>query len=210
MNIDKIVEQSLHNLFLGNRIFNSEADFQFAFAWQIKEDFPEVDIRLEYTPWKFDENIRIDIVVFIDGAMIPIELKYKTKELKNIETEIKLKNQGAQDIGRYDFLSDIERLEKFIDKKDYNIQKAYAIFLTNDSLYWSEPKSNKRITVDDDFRFHNGVTLHGERKWKGASPGTQKQREEPINIKGTYEIHWQDYIPLAECTFKYVVIEINP
>ena len=209
MDINSIVEQALNNLLSGNRIFNSEADFQFALAWQIKQDFPKVEILLEYTPWKFKDNIRIDIVVLIDDAMIPIELKYKTKKYKNEETGLVLKNQGAQDIGRYDFLSDIERLENFMDSKDYNIQKAYAIFLTNDSLYWNEPKSNKR-TVDEDFRFHKGITLHGVRKWKGASPGTQKKREEAIDIKGTYVIKWQDYVPLTECIFKYVVVEINP
>ena len=209
MDINNIVEQALNNLLSGNRIFNSEADFQFALAWQIKQDFPEVEILLEYTPWKFKNNIRIDIVVLIDDAMIPIELKYKTKKYKNEKTGLVLKNQGAQDIGRYDFLSDIKRLENFMDSKDYNVKKAYAIFLTNDSLYWNEPKFNKR-TVDEDFRFHNGITLHGSRKWKGASTGTQKKREEAINIKGTYEMHWQDYDSLTECTFKYVVVEINP
>ena len=53
MDINNIVEQALNNLLSGNRIFNSEADFQFALAWQIKQDFPEVEILLEYTPWKF-------------------------------------------------------------------------------------------------------------------------------------------------------------
>ena len=41
--------------------------------------------------------------------------------------EIFLKNQGAQDIGRYDFLADIQRLESIIDSKTYNIIKGYAI-----------------------------------------------------------------------------------
>lgn len=32
-------------------IFHSEADFQFALAWRIKETLPDYEIRLEYEPF---------------------------------------------------------------------------------------------------------------------------------------------------------------
>lgn len=212
MAISNIVTKSLNCLFLEKRIFNSEADFQFAFSWKIKELVPEVDVILEYTPWKYDKSIRIDIVLFVNGVMIPIELKYKTKNFQGVlaNEEIFLKNQGAQDIGRYDFLADIQRLESIIDSKTYNIIKGYAILLTNDKMYWNKPTSNMRVPVDDEFRIHNGIVLNGVRSWKEeASVGTKKNREHPINIRGTYDICWESYVPIAECQFKFLIVEVR-
>ena len=163
MNINELIENALNELINEEKeIFCSEADFQFALAWKIKELSlkelsPKIDIKLEFTPWKFDPNIHIDIVVSTEGQMIPIELKYKTKKLEkdNFENQenldhqdsydVPLKTQGAHDTGRYDFVRDIHRMEQIIDSKKYPMQTAYAIFLTNDSLYWKNPKKTQLI-----------------------------------------------------------------
>jgi len=100
------IEYVLKELFLEQRIFGSEADFQFALAWKLKELFPEATLRLEYIPWKYNSNMHIDIVVFHDGKMAPIELKYKTHGFDGTvrDDHIVLKDQSAQNIGRYHFL----------------------------------------------------------------------------------------------------------
>lgn len=60
------------------KVFSSEADFQLALAWTIKDVYRDsVDVRMEYCP-DFDLNMHIDIVVFVGDKWIPIELKYKT------------------------------------------------------------------------------------------------------------------------------------
>lgn len=52
------------------KVFHSEADFQFALAWEIKRLYPEVDVRLEYA-YKVDDKIyHIDILVMIEGKFI--------------------------------------------------------------------------------------------------------------------------------------------
>jgi hypothetical protein len=79
------------------KIFHSEADFQFAFAWEIKSIYPDVDVRLEYAYKIVDKIYHIDILVMIEGKFIPIELKYKTlkKSLILNDEEFTLRNHGA-------------------------------------------------------------------------------------------------------------------
>jgi len=83
-----------------------------------------------------------------------MELKYKTKSAEVVINgeRFKLKNQSAQDTGRYDFLKDVSRLEDCVDKLPNAI--GYAIFLTNDPLYWNFPR--KTDTEDKDFRLYEG------------------------------------------------------
>ncbi|MGX1901616.1 hypothetical protein ACT3HK_09660 [Thermolongibacillus altinsuensis] len=98
---------------------------------------------------------------------------------------IELKHHGAEDCGRYDFLKQVEKLEKITTGRD-NI-KGIAILLTNDHLYWSEP--TRANTVDSYFRIHENRILTGELKWlEHASAGTTKGREDSIVIKGTYKL----------------------
>lgn len=94
------------------KLFSSEADFQFALAWTIKELYPNVEVRLEWIPVDYNPNIYIDIVVFENGNLIPIKLKYKTKKTDKVVggERFVLKNQSATDLGRYDFLKDIRAL----------------------------------------------------------------------------------------------------
>lgn len=207
---DVIVTNALRCLFDECRIFGSEADFQFALAWKVKELYPEVRVRLEYIPWSYDKNMHIDIVLFVDDKMIPIELKYKTKGFNGTVGEelVSLKNQSAQDVGRYDFLYDVQRMERIVDSGQYPICEAYAIMLTNDPSYWCVPKRDK-ITVDAEFRIHSGTILSGEMNWKEeASLGTKRNREEAITLRGKYPIAWCDYTPIESCPFKYTVVKV--
>lgn len=79
------------------KVFHSEADFQFALAWEIKRLYLEVDVRLEYAYKVEDKIYHIDILVMIEGKFIPIELKYKTlkKSLIVDDEEFTLRNHGA-------------------------------------------------------------------------------------------------------------------
>ena len=98
------------------KVFFSEADFQFSLSWEIQLHYPDASVRLEY-PSPHDPTKHIDIFVRLGDAAYPIELKYASKLLKtqlNGET-YSLKEQGAQDIGKYDFVKDICRIEDFRD-----------------------------------------------------------------------------------------------
>ena len=95
-----------------------------------------------------------------------IELKYKTRaiDVKVGDEEFFLKNQSAQDIGRYDLIKDIVRVEQVISA--HGNSEGYAILLTNDSAYWKTPRN--KSTVDAEFRLHNGRVLSGALEWQNA------------------------------------------
>ena len=80
-------------------IFHSEADFQHSLAWEIHLQ-KNSELRLEYPYRKDPETIyQVDIVVLEKDKIIPIELKYKTKEFNKIiyKEMYSLKNHGADD-----------------------------------------------------------------------------------------------------------------
>ena len=174
------------------KVFHSEADFQHALAWHIHQAMPESQIRLEVDVMQVERQRRfLDIWLPLEG--IAIELKYKTRglELEQDDESFALRDQSAQDQGRYDFLRDIQRLELMRSKLEQR-GAGYAVLLTNDSSYWSEPRSQD--AVDSDFRIHEGRTISGELAWAAhASSGTVRGREAPIQLRGSYRLRWQEY-----------------
>lgn len=189
-------------------LFHSEADFQHALAWEIQTLNPNCSMRLEFKPPYLKERIYLDIWCTHEDIIIAIELKYKTRgTLVNVNGEIfALLDQSAQDIGRYDFIKDIQRLEQLVF--DRNKIVAYAIFLTNDSAYWAPPRSNQ--TVDAGFRIHEGRILTGEVCWAfGASEGTRRGREGKLHVRRTYTLNWKDYSEVSQKSygkFRYLLV----
>ncbi len=173
-------------------VFHSEADFQHAFAWEIHQKLPTASVRLELPVQVKNQFLHIDVWVANQDAILAVELKYKTRGLSvQIGNEqYKLKDQSAQDVGRYDFMKDIRRLEQ-VAAAHQNFT-GYAILLTNDSAYWVKPANHR--TVDADFRIYNGRIVEGVLDWgANASDGTKKNREQPLELQSTYRLQWTDY-----------------
>ncbi|MBA3869881.1 MAG: hypothetical protein H0X30_12110 [Anaerolineae bacterium] len=188
-------------------IFHSEADFQHAFAWQFREWYPTANIRLEYPVHVDSKWIYADIWISLPEVNLAIELKYKTvrQETYFNNEPFHLKNHGAQDLGRYDFLKDVTRLEYF---KKLNGVEGYAILLTNDYQYWG---AARRETVDKNFRLHENRNLTGELSWYGTpSLGTIRKREDMLPISGNYYCNWQAYSKLDghNLEFRYLALKI--
>ena len=189
-------------------IFNIEADFQHALGWEFQKKFPDWSVRFEHKPTNLKDRIFVDLWIKGDQTYA-IELKYKTRKLDvNVKGEsFNLLDQSAQDIGRYDFLKDVERLENIVSTHD-NV-KGYAVILTNDSVYWKSPTTE---TVDAEFRIHEGRILNGELAWgTEASAGTMRKREKPIKLTGTYKLSWKDYSQVSSTSygkFRYLFLEI--
>lgn len=192
-------------------VFHSEADFQHAFAWAIHRRLPDAQVRLEFPFSPERGQWHLDVWVEQESAALAAELKYKTRGLSvQVHGErFSLKDQSAQDLGRYDFLKDIQRLEQVIsDRKDVT---GYAILLTNDSAYWKSPRDSR--TLDADYRLHEGRVLQGVLSWgQGASAGTVRGREDPVHLRGTYTVHWEDYSrPSAQSygRFRSLVVAVH-
>lgn len=139
-------------------IFSSEAQFQFDLAWELREQKYGETVLLEHLIQNDSKGKKryIDIVIKNGDYCIPIELKYKTAD-KKIEylldngEIIKTYNQGACDIGCYDFLKDLSRVEDivldkehiFIKGKSMKVEKGYVIIITNEKTYFEGPKNRK-------------------------------------------------------------------
>ena len=194
-----------------DRIFTSEADFQFSLAWAIQEHYREYEVRLEEV-FDWADNMHFDIVVHTkDGGIIPIELKYCTKSLPDsYPSKVKLKNQGAEDVRRYDFIKDVQRIEKaktcLEQDHDSHFICGYAIMLTNSSLFWKS-RSSRKNQCDSAFRLHEDKgEFGGEMMWVDASEGTMKGREKPL-VTNHYKIVWKDY---PHCSlFRYLSVMIE-
>jgi hypothetical protein len=202
----------LNELRSKRRVFHSEADFQHALAWKIHEKYPRLNVRLEKRVILNKKEIYFDIFAFNDNKTVAIEVKYKAKNLDATVNgeKFSLKNQGAQDQGRYDFLKDISRLEKAL--KINHECTGFAIFLTNDESYWKKPRGDIN-TADKDFRIHEGKTIQGRLSWKeGTSEGTMSGRSESILLKKKYMLNWNDYSDVGEQNgkFRYLLVKITP
>lgn len=182
----------MKNLAATRPVFHSEADFQFALAWEIQKSHPTAKIRLE---WRPPQNLgidHVDIFASFNSQNIGIELKYKTRAIECVvDTDhFILKNQSAQDIGRYDFLADVSRLEAL--KRNDMIQAGFAVFLTNDKSYWVENRGKE--TVDRAFRIGEGTEFGGTMRWAPhTGEGTKRGRENPIHLINDYTIAWSPY-----------------
>lgn len=151
------------------KVFHSEDDLKFSLGYLIKKEIMGSEIRLEKPiSLKFSTKINtkekeffrapIDIVAITkEGKQIPIEIKYKTlslvkdKKAKASGTytvdkeEYDLANQGASDLGRFNFRKDIARIEQFVDDDKNNADCGFCLIITNDKDYWSEPSEKSLI-----------------------------------------------------------------
>lgn len=189
-------------------IFHSEANFQFAFAWQIATMKRDGEVRLE-KPFRRDDKTRY-LDIWLPTARIPIELKYCTRDL-GVEHDgeaFALKNQSAHDLRRHDFIADLVRIEGLVSQ-DCASAQGYAIFLTNDPLYW---KCGRPGTIDEAFRLHEGRILRGVPTWaKHAAKSTKQGRSDLLRLRGSYELHWKPYRSLTGeyGEFRYLAVRVE-
>ncbi len=191
-------------------VFHSEADFQHAFAWLLQCTHADLSVRLE-VPTRAERSVlHLDVLVSDASQRLAIELKYKTRALAVTckSEEFRLADQAAQDCGRYDFVKDIQRLER-LGAADREMSGC-AILLTNDSAYWQQPRPAD--AVDAAFRLNPGRTISGELAWRRrASAGTVRGREKALTLAGRYAVAWRDYSNASSArygTFRYLAIEV--
>lgn len=186
------------------QLYPSEAQFQFELAWEIKKQFQNYNVYLEYPS---ASRFYYDIVVEDGDDYYVIELKYKTKK-QNITYKgnmFTLRDHAAQDLGRYDYLYDITRIENW---SKYNTNKKFAggcaIMLTNDSVYWAKDGSTciyKEFALKD-----KTIISAGKKDWETGTTATSvgKQRINGLVLANNYDILWEDYC----CGFKYLIEDV--
>ena len=212
-----IVQQDVFAFLESNEelLFN-ERDFQMHLATWLRKsanDYDDVDVeyyvpKIELPNYVWDSELRLDIVVKKDGEYCPVELKYKTKKVERQisrfdeildDKVVVMKNQGAQDLGMYDFWKDVRRVE-LVRNRFAKVKGGLAIFVTNDALYTkaSRPESNNYLLNMNEGK--HSVIKH----WQNENSACAKMKSyKSFEVEKEYSIKWHhrnvDNIPFHYC-----------
>lgn len=179
------LEYSLRRL---DGLFHKEDQFKLEFALLLSKLLESQGtkgaIRVE---WTTEQAGDVDLAIRTQNNVVPIELKYKTREAGVHDTRFnerfRIARQGDYNHGTYGFIKDISNLEAL--SQEYNTH-GYAVFLTNDPNYWQKREG----AVYDPFRIYDGRVLEGEFDW--VEDRSWKQGD-PIHLDNRYELNWLDY-----------------
>ena len=216
-NLVDLAEQDVLDFLRTNQelLFN-ERDFQMHLATHLRQTKHYDDVDVEYyVPCDALENyiwnseLRLDILVQKNEEYLPIELKYKTKRAEknvlrfgeNIEKIQVLKNQGAQDLGMYDFWKDVRRIE-LVRNCFKNVHNGLAVFLTNDSLYTTQTRN-----TSNNFLLNMAEGKHGKEKhWQKPETACAKTHPD-FEVEKEYCINW-DTKQIEDVDFYYCIVTI--
>ena len=212
-----IVQQDIFAFLESNEeLFFNERDFQMHLATWLRKsanDYDDVDVeyyvpKSELPNYVWDSELRLDIVVKKDGEYCPVELKYKTKKVERQisrfdeildDKVVVMKNQGAQDLGMYDFWKDVRRIE-LVRNRFAKVKGGLAIFVTNDALYTkaSRPESNNYLLNMNEGK--HSVIKH----WQNENSACAKMNSyKSFEVEKEYSINWHhrnvDNIPFHYC-----------
>lgn len=180
-------------------MFN-ELDIQIQLALYLRASGHYDDVDVEYSlpneslpDYDWGSNLRIDLVVSRDGEYCPVELKYPTRKVTqsilrfgvDVPEAVVMKNQGAQDIVRYNFWKDVRRMES-LRKRFATIKNGIAFIMTNDPSYVRSVRNTSSCAPFS--------TAEGHK----VGPGTVDWQNDPkvrknhpaFNLDGSYSLHW--------------------
>ena len=232
-------------------VFSNESQFQFRLAWELQELFKtyHTNYRVALAVLSINQKtskvfleadskdrkrMYTDIVVDLgNDAYVAIELKYKTKgscKETNKTGFFEYRSaivgpQGAHDLGAYDYLADVERLEQLVrsDRSDRiyfhftpkaRVLAGFAIMISNDSWYWDKNNHRKKNSDCDAFLLTDKRVLKNELAWKKPDTKTT-QRQKSIQLFGEYQTNWKNYLTdktflNGNPEFRYLLLKISP
>lgn len=202
-----------------NELLFNERDFQMHLAtWLRNSDNNYDDVDVEYyVPSQVLDNyiwkseLRLDIVVKKDGEYCPVELKYKTKKVERkisrfdedlTDDVVVMKNQGAQDLGMYDFWKDVRRVE-LVRNRFQRVKGGLAVFVTNDEFY---TKGSKESSNNYLFNMSAGKAHSRQKHW--ANPESTCAKTHPnFEVEKAYSIEWHNKL-VDGVKFHYCIVTI--
>lgn len=199
-------------------LFN-ERDFQMHLATWLRNSancYDDVDVEY-YVPcqeldnYVWDSELRLDIVVKKDSEYCPVELKYKTKKVERkisrFDEELAgnvvvMKNQGAQDLGMYDFWKDVRRVE-LVRNRFERVKGGLAVFVTNDGFY---TKGSKESSNNYLFNMSAGKA-HSKQKYWAKPESTCAKTHPNFEVERKYSIEWK-MREIDKVGFYYCIVTI--
>ena len=216
-NLIEIVQQDVFAFLESyNELLFNERDFQMHLATWLRNSanhYDDVDVeyyvpKTELGNYIWDSELRLDIVVKKDGEYCPVELKYKTKKVERQisrfdemldDKVVVMKNQGAQDLGMYDFWKDVRRVE-LVRNRFKNVKGGLAVFVTNDQLYTKASRQNSNNYLLNMTEGKHSAIKH----WQNEDSACAKMKSyKSFEVEKEYSIKWHhrnvDNIPFHYC-----------
>ena len=227
--IQDIIKNATQNV-AEKKVFQSEAQFQFELAWEIKKllelpinnNLKDWEVNLEYLSATFDYNgehhrMFTDILLKNNktNEYVPVELKHKLPS-------------APANLGRFDFWWDVHRVEWLkdnhldtkqhknlvIDKslKGYKFLVGFAIIITSDKRYFT--KTSREI-ISKNFELTDGLDVSkGLHSWVKSDNSSINDtwRDVDISLIRSYHCIWNTK-PTGQTDtnkneFKYLILEI--
>jgi hypothetical protein len=131
--VEGLISRAIERLAERRPLFHSEADFQLALAWQLQQDEPSAELRLEK---RIDvPRVELDILSVLDGRRYGLGLKFPRSKLDvEVAGERFVLRTGAPVLDRYDVLRDVARLERLV--AEGIIDEGCGVVLTNVPGLW--------------------------------------------------------------------------
>ena len=194
-------------------IFHSEADFQLALFRLINKKRSDRQIRME-EPFLSGRKRKRRVDIWLPKEKIAVELKYFTMKfcLNHKDEPFALKQHAAADLARYNFLEDVQRLERIVRGEEQSAQAGFAVLLTNAPTLWDCTYTRKQKPNDENFHLYDGrKEVTGKLPWLRDGSPIEKGA---VNLCGYYTPHWKDYscFPSQEngSKFRYLAFKIHP
>lgn len=220
-NLIEIVQQDVFAFLESyNELLFNERDFQMHLATWLRNSanhYDDVDVeyyvpKTELENYIWDSELRLDIVVKKDGEYCPVELKYKTKKVERQisrfdemldDKVVVMKNQGAQDLGMYDFWKDVRRVE-LVRNRFKNVKGGLAVFVTNDQLYTKASRQNSNNYLLNMTEGKHSVIKH----WQNKDSACAKMKSyKSFEVEKEYSIKWH-HRNVDNILFHYCVVYI--
>lgn len=217
--VDIVCEDVFSFLKNNNELLFNERDFQMHLAAWLRNSanaYEDVDVEY-YVPWQelkdyvWKSELRLDIVVKKDGEYCPVELKYKTKkverQISRFDERLKksvtvMKDQGAQDLGMYDFWKDVRRVE-LVRNRFKNVKNGLAVFVTNDAFY---TKGSKDTSNNYQFCMTEDKPHTKQKHW--LKPTSTCAKTHPnFEVEKEYSIKWNQQV-VDGVYFYYCIVTI--
>lgn len=201
-----------------NELLFNERDFQMHLATWLRNSanaYDDVDVeyyvpKTELDNYIWDSELRLDIVVKKGGEYCPVELKYKTKKVERQisrfdeampDKVVVMKNQGAQDLGMYDFWKDVRRVE-LVRNRFERVKGGLAVFVTNDPLYTKKSRENS-----NNFLFNMDEGKHLVVKHWQNPESTCAKTHPDFEVEKEYGIKWHQRT-IDNVEFYYCIVTI--
>ena len=202
--LTEIVKDDVHAFLESNdELLFNERDFQMHLATWLRNStnhYDDVDVeyyvpKTELENYIWDSELRLDVVVKKDGEYCPVELKYKTKKVERkiarfdedlTDDVVVMKNQGAQDLGMYDFWKDVRRVE-LVRNRFERVKGGLAVFVTNDPLYTKASRPNSNNYLLNMTEGKHSVVKH----WQNPESTCAKTHPD-FEVEQEYRIAWHN------------------